>query len=296
MSTSLTAYPQKKINRRVGIQIRAWWRTYVRSTREWVDSPSSFFITSYVSLVFALLFAWQVFAATAHFWSNVFNLIFTGWMGLLLGVLSLSQIKWVNRAIGLPVVGVFLVAASAYIYGDARIQTFQILNSYFPFSASQLTNATDYGNHVIFAIDVAAFAMFSLFVWYALFMAQSVMADRRSRKVGRGPFLIASAGALVSIFCIGSLSFAASNSVGVKVLVVRAAYEMDFTSSFSCDKVVPGSRVLLSKMSDGIGYAVNLSFPDRPLFRVKAADPELKNSMPNSSPSYRVVTCNRPVS
>lgn len=243
--------------------------------------------------MFALLFAWQVFAATSHFWANVYNLLFTGWMGLLLGILALSQVKWVNRAIGLPVVGVFLVAASVYIYGDARNVTFQILNRHFPLSVSQLSAAVDYGSHVIFAIEVASFAMILLVVWYFFFMVQSVMTARRNRKAGQGQFFVASGGAIVSILCIGSLSFAASGSFGIDVLLVRAAYEMDFTSSFRCDPVAPGARVLLSKMSDGVGYAVKLNFPDRPLFRMKATDQDLKDSMPNSSQTYRVVTCNR---
>lgn len=296
MSPSSLAYPRKKFNERAGIRIRAWWRKYVHSAQKWVDSPPAFIVTSYVSSAFASLFAWQIFTATSHFWANVNNLLFTGWMALLLGTFTLSQVKVVNRAIGLPVVGIFLIAASTYLHSDAKNLTIQILNRHFPFSVLQLSAAIDYGTEVVFAIEIAVFAMLSLTIWYCLSMAPSFMSARHKQHIQPRHFFAASAGAIVSTYLVGSLSYAASGSFGIDVLLVRAAYEMDFTSSFTCDSVAHGSRVLLSKMSDNVGYAAKLSFPDRPLFRMKEKDQDLKQSMPLSSGTYRVVTCNKPVS
>lgn len=75
------------------------------------------------------------------------------------------------------------------------------------------------------------------------------------------------------------------------MILVRAAYEWDFTSKFNCEGVPDGARVLLSKMSDTIGYAAKLSFPDRPFLRMKETDKDLAGSMPGPA-SYRVVACN----
>jgi hypothetical protein len=44
-------------------------------------------------------------------------------------------------------------------------------------------------------------------------------------------------------------------------------------------------------MSDTIGYAAKLSFPDRPFLRMKETDKDLAGSMPGPA-SYRVVACN----
>lgn len=137
------------------IRACASWRAYVRTTSGWVDSPVIFLLTSYASLAFSILFAWHMLARTGPFWNNINNVLFFGWIGLLLSILTLTQIKWVNRAIGLPVMGIFLLALSTYIYGDARAVTAQRLNRHFSFSTSQLTEAIDVGGRIGFAIEIA---------------------------------------------------------------------------------------------------------------------------------------------
>ncbi|WP_124589803.1 hypothetical protein [Burkholderia cepacia] len=233
-------------------------------------------------------------ARTGAFWSNINNILFFGWAGLLISILTLTQIKWINRAIGLPVMGVFLLAFSTYIYGDARAITAQRLNQHFPFSTSQLAEAIDIGGRIGFAMETAGIATLVVVVWYAVFMVLTVITERNKRQAGFWPFMFASSGSIASLTLIGALSLAATGSFGADVIVVRAAYELDFTSNFQCDSVPQGARVLLSKMSDTTGYAIKLTFPERPFFHMKETDNDLKQSMPLSTHSYRVVNCNKP--
>lgn len=293
MSTSTATPPRKTLARRFRTRTRASWRTYVRATSELVDSPVVFLITSYASLILAIIFIWHLLARTGQFWNNINNILFFGWSGLLLSIFTLTQIKWVNRAIGLPVMGVFLLAASAYIYGDARIITVRTLNKHFPFSVAQLPEAIDLGSRIKFALEVAGISTLVVLVWYLVFMGLSIISERRTRHSGYYWFMAASLGGLGSLTLIGGSSLAASGSFGTDVIVVRAAYELDFTSNFRCDLVPEGARVLLSKMSDTTGYATKLSFPERPFFRMKETDKDLAESMPRPMHSYRVVACNK---
>ncbi|WP_175861822.1 hypothetical protein [Burkholderia cepacia] len=236
-----------------------------------------------------------MFARTGPFWNNINNILFFGWIGLLLSILTLTQVKWINRAIGLPVIGIFSLALSTYIYGDARAITAKRLNQHFPFSTSQLTEAIDVGGRIGFAMEIAGIATLVVVVWYAVFMVLTVITERSKRQSGYWPFMFASAGGIVSLTLIGALSLAATGSFGADVIIVRAAYELDFTSNFQCDSVPKGARVLLSKMSDTTGYALMLTFPERPFFRMKETDNDLKQSMPlTTAHSYRVVNCNKP--
>lgn len=137
------------------IRARTSWRAYVRTTSGLVDNPIIYLLTSYTSLAFSILFAWHTLARTGPFWANINNILFFGWVGLLLSILTLTQIKWINRAIGLPVIGIFLLALSTYIYGDAKATTVQRLNHHFSFSISQLTEAIDVGGRIGFATEIA---------------------------------------------------------------------------------------------------------------------------------------------
>lgn len=294
MATQTISYPRKTLNHQIRIRVRASWRAYVRTTSGWVDGPVIFLLTSYVSLAFSILFAWHMLVRTGPFWKNINNALFFGWIGLLLSILTLTQIKWVNRAIGLPVIGIFLLALSTHIYGDARAVTAQRLNRHFSFSTSQLTEAIDVGSRIEFAMEIAGIATLVVVIWYAVFMALTVITERSKRQSGYWPFMFASAGGIASLTLIGALSLAATGSFGADVILVRAAYELDFTSNFQCDSVPEGARVLLSKMSDTTGYAVKLTFPERPFFRMKETDNDLKQSMPLTPHSYRVVNCNKP--
>lgn len=294
MVTPTCTYPRKTLNHQMRIRACASWRVYVRTASGWVDSPVIFLITSYASLAFSILFGWHMLARTGAFWSNINNILFFGWAGLLISILTLTQIKWINRAIGLPVMGVFLLAFSTYIYGDARAITAQRLNQHFPFSTSQLAEAIDIGGRIGFAMETAGIATLVVVVWYAVFMVLTVITERNKRQAGFWPFMFASSGSIASLTLIGALSLAATGSFGADVIVVRAAYELDFTSNFQCDSVPQGARVLLSKMSDTTGYAIKLTFPERPFFHMKETDNDLKQSMPLSTHSYRVVNCNKP--
>ncbi|WP_333997475.1 hypothetical protein [Burkholderia gladioli] len=294
MATQTISYPRKTLNHQMRIRARASWRAYVRTTSGWVDNPVIFLLTSYASLAFSTLFAWQMSARTGHFWENINNILLFGWIGLLLSILTLTQIKWVNRAITLPVIGIFLLALSTYIYGDARAITTKRLNQHFPFSTEQLTAAIDVGGRIGFAMEIAGKATLVVVVWYITFIALSAITERSNRQSGYWPFVFVSAGGIVSLALIGGLSLVATDSFGFDVILVRAAYELDFTSNFQCDSVPNGARVLLSKISDTTGYAVKLTFPERPFFHMKEGDKDLKQSMPLTTRSYRIVNCNKP--
>lgn len=294
MATPTITYPRKSLNHRMRIRARTSWRAYVRTTSGLVDNPIIYLLTSYTSLAFSILFAWHTLARTGPFWANINNILFFGWVGLLLSILTLTQIKWINRAIGLPVIGIFLLALSTYIYGDAKATTVQRLNHHFSFSISQLTEAIDVGGRIGFATEIAGIATLAIVVWYAVFMVVTVITDRNKRLSGYWPFLLASSGGIVSLTVIGALSLAAAEGFGADVIVLRAAYELDFTSNFQCDSVPKGARVLLSKMSDTTGYAMKLTFPERPFFRMKETDNDLKQLTSSLTRSYRVVNCNKP--
>ncbi|WP_157645225.1 hypothetical protein [Burkholderia ubonensis] len=294
MATPTITYPRKSRNHRMRIRVRAAWRVYIRTTSGWVDNPTIYLLTSYTSLAFAILFSWHTLARTGHFWNNINNILFFGWAGLLLSILTLTQIKWINRAIGLPVMGIFLFALSTYIYGDAKAVTAQRLNQHFSFSTSQLTEAIDVGGRIGFAMEIAGIATLAVVAWYAVFMVLTVITDRNERRSGYWPFMFASSGGIASLTVIGALSLAATGSFGSDVIVIRAAYELDFTSNFQCDSVPKGARVLLSKMSDTTGYAMKLTFPERPFFRMEETDNDLKQLTSSLTRSYRVVNCNKP--
>ncbi|WP_155630838.1 hypothetical protein [Burkholderia cepacia] len=258
-----------------------------------MESPTFFILTSYASLIFAVIFATELLTKSGAFWQNIFNILLSGWAALLLSTLALTQIKWVNRAVDLPVVGVFLVGAAAYVYDNARSSTIQILSRHFPFAVSQLVEGIESGSRLIFSIEVAGLATVAIGLWYALLCMRSIRSSRRRNHSSDRWFWGASAGAISSLLLIAIFSTAASRSFGIDVVLVRAAYERDFTSNFRCDLVPKGAHVLLSKMSDTTGYAAKLSFPERPFFRMKSTDKDLAESMPLPNQSYRVVACNR---
>lgn len=286
-----TVTPPRNTFHRVQMRIREWWRAYIRITADWVESPTFFILTSYGSLICAVLFVTDLLSRSGDFWQNIFSVLLWGWAGLLLSTLALTQIKWVNRAVDLPVVGVFLVAAGAYVYEVARASAVQILNRHFPFAVSQLVEGIDAGSHIIFAIQIAGLATVAIGLWYGLLFLRTIRSPRHS---GDRWFWGASAGAIGSLLLIGTASTAASHSFGIDVILVRAAYERDFTANFRCDHVPEGAHVLLSKMSDTTGYAAKLTFPERPFFRMKKDDQDLAESMPSPKQSYRIVECNKP--
>ncbi|WP_322041475.1 hypothetical protein [Burkholderia diffusa] len=291
---STPTFPSKAFKRRITIRARTAWRAYYRIAATRVESPTAYVATSCLSLGFAVLFLWNLLAGTDHFWSNITSVLAFGWTSLLIGILAVTQVKLVNKTLGLPVVGVFLIGASAYLYERARSSSIQILNRHFPFSVSQLTEAIDSSTLIIFSIEIAAFMPIVVLAWYALLAVQSSASVPSKRSAGTSWFTLASTGAVCSLLFIAAACMSASNSFGLDVMMVRAAYERDFTSNFQCDSVPEGARVLLSKMSDNVGYAVKLTFPDRPFFRMKETDDDLKQAMPLSTHSYRVVNCNKP--
>lgn len=266
MSSATFVSPRKTFRQTVRIRVRAALRTYVRDTRDWVQSPAVFFLTSYVSLVFAIPFAWSLLGHEPRFWGNFYNVLAAGWTALFLSTMTLVQVKSIKGVLGAPVIGAFLIGASAFLYQDARNITVSVLNRHFPFAVSQLTEAVDAGSRFTFAIEVAGWATVLILAWYGLFMIQSFTSGRRHRRTGHWSFVIGSAGAVASLLVIGPLSLAATSSFGYDVLLVRSAYEWDFSQAFQCDDVPKGARVLLSKMSDNIGYAVNLEFPSAHFF------------------------------
>ncbi|WP_205169054.1 hypothetical protein [Burkholderia sp. LMG 13014] len=295
--------PPKGFKHRIGIRRRAAWRAYCRATFPWVENPPAYLTMNGLSLLFALLFLLTLLSRTDQFWNNITGVLAYGWAGLLFGILALTQIKLMNKTFGLPVVGAFLVGASAYFYEDARSATIQILNRHFPFSTSQLTEAIESSTRIVFAIEIASFMPFLVLVWYALLAVQSGSSVSRKRpgssisikrSTGAGWFVTGSSGMVISLMLIATACWKASSSFGLDVMFVRAAYERDFTSNFRCDSVPQDARVLLSKMSDNVGYAVTLTFPNRPFFRMKETDDDLKWSMPLSARSYRIVNCNKP--
>lgn len=298
MPRSSPTHTQRAFRERTNIRVRMMWRRYVRDTRDWVHNPVAFLLSSYASLFFVIPFAWSLFEHTSLFWTSFYNVLIAGWCGLLLSMVTLAQVKWIKGLLGAPVMGVFLLGASAFAYQDARNQTIGVLNRHFPFTSAQLPEAVDAGSRFVFAIEVAGVAMVLVLAWYGLFMIQSAGFGRR--RSGGWSFALGSAGAAVSLFVIGSLSLGATRSFGLDVLLVRSAYEWDFSQAFQCEGVPKDARVLLSKTSDNVGYAVKLRFPERPFLRMRETDKDLAEAMPfidgKLNPTYRVVNCNRPAS
>jgi Flp pilus assembly protein TadB len=185
MSTSPATYPAKTINRRAGIRIRAAWRTYVRVTNEWVDSPAFFLATSYTSLVLTGFFIWNLLSNTAHFWPNVYNVLISGWAALLLSTLTLVQTKLIHRTIVVPVVGIFLAGASAFLYQDAKNATVNMLNQQFPFAVSQLAEAIDSGTRIAFALEIAAWGTVAVVVCYFILVSSDcqICAEKPPRQL-----------------------------------------------------------------------------------------------------------------
>ncbi|MFL9961343.1 hypothetical protein PQR02_09565 [Paraburkholderia sediminicola] len=238
------------------------------------------------------MFYWQLYIRSLDFWASVYLPLFCGWLSLLFAALTVWQIKPIRRIINHPPFGVFMIGVSAFSYQDARNTTVTVLNRHFPFAVSQLVQAVDTGTRLLLALDIALF----LFVvlagsWIALVVCDFAPGGRDRWPLNRG-FYTACFGALLSMLTVFGCSVDIVRSFGGEVILVRAAYELDFTSQFNCEGVPDGARVLLSKISDNIGYAVKLSFPNRPFLRMKEMDKDLAGSMPSPA-SYRVVACNK---
>jgi len=88
------------------------------------------------------------------------------------------------------------------------------------------------------------------------------------------------------------VSFRILNSTAADAIAVHAAYDLDFTEKYSCPLAPQGTKVLLSKMSDNVGYAMRMALPDRPLLSINGTDADVISL---KSSRVTIVSCNEPL-
>jgi hypothetical protein len=77
----------------------------------------------------------------------------------------------------------------------------------------------------------------------------------------------------------------------VDAIAVHAAYDLDFTDRYNCPLAPKGAKVLLSKMSDNVGYAMQMELPDRPLLSIHTNDADMISL---KSSHVTALSCNEP--
>jgi hypothetical protein len=133
-----------------------WWKARRSDASRSVDHPAAYYSSNGLSLVFTGLLLWHTHFSQDHFWANL-NMIFTtGALTMAIATSSLLQIKHIRSSVGLPVFGVLLLAASAWLYQDANNQMVLMLHRYFSFDVSQLSQAVSTGTKDLYAVEVAA--------------------------------------------------------------------------------------------------------------------------------------------
>ncbi|WP_179404248.1 hypothetical protein [Burkholderia guangdongensis] len=271
--------------------MRIIWKTYVRAARDWADNPVAFVVDSYLALVFTAICVALMCLRTLDFWASAYDILFSGAAALLCCALCLLQIKSVKNIATNPAAGLFLVGTTAFFYQDSHDVAVYGLNEYFPFAVSQLSEAINTGTLYILAITIARLSYSAIFIFVVAMTLFNTRKQIKLNSMNGWVIPVASLGAILSLLILSSAGDFVANSFGLELFLVRQAYALDFTSSYRCDGVPRDDRVLLSKMSDTVGYALHLTFPDRPLLRIRKTDKDAANSIPNAG-NYRVVTCN----
>lgn len=269
-----------------------WWKARESDAAHYVDHPAAYYLTNALSLVFASVLVWHAHFSKDPFWANL-NMIFTtGALTLATSASSLLQIRPLRSSVGLPVIGVLLLAASAWLYQDANNQIVLLLHRYFGFDVSQLGQAVSTGTKDIYAVEVAAGGAILGFI-ASITVAYSCAFRRTPNGRARTDwwFRCVSLCMTFAFLIVLIVSFRILNSIAADAIAIHAAYDLDFTESYSCSHVPQGSKVLLSKMSDNLGYAMHMELPDRPLLSISGKDADVVALRSNH---VTVVTCNEP--
>lgn len=271
---------------------KPWWQSRESDAARHVDHPAAYYLTNALSLILSGALVWNAYFAQDHFWPNLNMIFMTGALSMATAASSLLQIKLLRRSVGLPVIGVLLLAASAWLYQDANNQIVLLLHRYFGFDVSQLTQATLTGTKNLYAIEVAAG---SAIVGFIAAMTVAYSCGFTSPMNGRSRadwwFGCVSLGMTLTFLIVLVVSFRIANSVAVDAIAVHAAYDLDFTDRYNCPLAPKGAKVLLSKMSDNVGYAMQMELPDRPLLSIHTNDADMISL---KSSHVTALSCNEP--
>lgn len=257
-------------------KLDGWWEARSRDASEWVSNPIAYYISNLFSVAFSATLIFHAYFSHEKFWSNLNNILIAGALTLALSVGSLFQLKAMRLSIGVPAVIVALLAASAWLYMDATNQVVGILHRYFTFDVFQLALAISTATRILYALEVslggggiAAIGSLAL----AWFYASS--RRRHGRPWFDWWFVSISAGMFIGFLTVSCISSRIVHSFAIDAIVLHAAHDFDFTDRFDCNSPPTGSIVLLSKMSDDVGYAANFSIPDRPILHLRDQDEDV---------------------
>ncbi|MGI4856757.1 MAG: hypothetical protein ACRYHA_07500 [Janthinobacterium lividum] len=232
-----------------------------------------FYVTCLASVVFATIFLGQAYFSNQPLNVNATNLTLNGALVFALSIGALIQIKWIKPVVSVSIVGIFLAAVLRYVIQDASNQTIGILHRHFLFDATQLTQAVSTGTLYITAIEIgqgAALAFIPLIIVIAIALDKAYK-DKNSRLKSL-LLAISCLGLIFSALSISKVAATATRAVGLDVVILKTAYDVDFSSHYDCPKAELNERVFLSKTSDTAGYAARMTFPEKPLLSIKASD------------------------
>ncbi|WP_321867458.1 hypothetical protein [Paraburkholderia tropica] len=267
-----------------------WWKSRANDASHHVDHPAAYYVANALSLLLSTFLAWNAYFTQDHFWSNLNMIIMAGASTLAAATSTLLQIRPLRTSVGLPVTGVLILGGSAWLYQDACNQTVVRLHKYFPFDVSQLTQAIATGTKYLYALEAAGCiallgSVTAITVAYACAYRRTPGAKDRTDWWFRGVSL----GMVVAFVLVAAVSSRIFDTVAADAIAVHAAYDVDFTGLHDCPHVPQGDKVLLSKMSDNIGYAMHMELPDRRLLSISKADLGVKSANLNQ---LTIVTCN----
>jgi len=225
---------------------KPWWQSRESDAARHVDHPVAYYLTNALSLILSGALVWNAYFAQDHFWPNL-NMIFTtGALSMATAASFFLQIRPLRRSVGLPVMGVLYLAASAWLYQDANNQIVLRLHRYFGFDVSQLTQATLTGTKSFYAIEAAAG---SAMVGFIAAMTVAYSCGFASTMNGRSRadwwFGCVSLGMTSTFLIVLVVSFRIGTSIAVDAIAVHAAYDLDFTERYNCPLAPKGAKVLL---------------------------------------------------
>ncbi|QBR04180.1 hypothetical protein [Paraburkholderia pallida] len=268
-------------------KLDTWWKARSHDASHWVANPVAYYVTNVLSMAFAVPLIFHAFFSNETFWRNLNNILIAGSLTLALAVGSLFQLKALRLSTGVPAVVIAILAASAWLYLDANNQIVVILHRYFTFDVSQLTQAISTGTRVLYALEVslgggvlAAIGALSLTWFYA------ISRRRQGRQWLDWWFFGISSGMFIGFLTVACISSRIVDTFSIDAIALHAAYDFDFTDRFDCVHPPKGAKVLLSKMSDNVGYAARMTIPNRPILHIKETDGDVVPLLQ----SYRDIT------